>query len=377
MFNNLIKYYLKSAQTRINKRIDVINKERKVLKASGDKRYTDLKFIKNTHLYANKPKVIKEIRESKTDILAEKLTVTVAESLLSNIKLKPELITVSSDKSSEIKMKRNNLEFSSLQELLWGFDEVFTLNDQFNFFLHLFLDLENDTEYSSMVHDILVDYVPYARYSALEKATSEDTEFGAIFAPDYKNSNIDVFAESVYLFCMSGVSEEVMTRFINFLHTPYTYESKDGEGRFLIKEGSVNYQNFEGAFNQVLFTVLEPIFNMETYFSLGKRAYDIFIDDFKMGLDLMSYSMTRSPESYLRHLTESEKPDVDVMSELLKASEDYIERLAQAQQDFYGNIEEKYIESEMFSITATSYYSEDRFFQLVEQKKLMEIETYV
>ena len=54
MFNNLIKYYLKSAQTRINKRIDVINKERKVLKASGDKRYTDLKFIKNTHLYDNK-----------------------------------------------------------------------------------------------------------------------------------------------------------------------------------------------------------------------------------------------------------------------------------------------------------------------------------
>lgn len=73
MFNNLIKYYLKSAQLRINNRIDVINEERTILRASGDIRYKELRAIRNTHLYSNKPSLIKEIRVGEPEILKKKI----------------------------------------------------------------------------------------------------------------------------------------------------------------------------------------------------------------------------------------------------------------------------------------------------------------
>ncbi|HFI0812868.1 TPA: hypothetical protein ACGO1J_001491, partial [Streptococcus suis] len=352
----------------IKNRIDVINEERTILRGSGDIRYKKLRAIRNTHLYSNKPKTIKEIREGKSEILIDKLTVIVAESLIDNLKLKPDFNSYSSNKNDEINMKKSNLEFVSLQELLWGFDFDYTEVDKFNFFLNLFLDLEIVDEYSSLVREILIDYVPYARYIALEKAVSEDYEFGSMFAPDYKNNNIDVFAEAVYAFCMSDASDEVMTLFVEFLHTPYTYESKDSDGRFLIKNSSVNYQNFEQAFSKVLDNVLKPISQIETYRSLGKRVYDIVIDDSEIDSDLLRYSMVRSPESYGYYLTKTEKPDVEVMSTLLEASDSYIEKLMQIQQDFYRNIEQLYFESDVFTVNATQYFSEERFYKMLDEK---------
>lgn len=368
MFNNLIQYYLKSAQLRINNRIGAINKERSILKASGDIRYKELRAIRNTHLYSNKPKIIKEIREGKSEILIDKLSVIVAESLIDNLKLKPDFNSYSSNKNDEINMKKSNLEFVSLKELLWGFDFDYTEVDKFNFFLNLFLDLEIVDEYSSLVREILIDYVPYARYIALEKAVSEDYEFGSIFSPDYKNNNIDVFAESVFAFCSSNASNEMMSRFSKFLLTPFTYESKDENGRYLKKTAVVNFQNFEQAFSQVLSHILEPLDGVETYHSLGKRAYDIIIDDFKIDSDLMFYGMSRGPESYGYYLTASEKSDIDVLSDLLEASEIYIEKLIHAQLDFYGNIEQLYFESDMFTVNATRYFSEERFYKMLDEK---------
>lgn len=374
MFNNLIRYYLKSAQLRINNRIDTINEERTILRASGDIRYKELRDIRNTHLYSNKPRTIKEIREGKPEILIDKLSVIVAESLIDNLKLKPDFNSYSSNKNDEINMKKSNLEFVSLQELLWGFDYDYTEVDKFNFFLNLFLDLEIVAEYSSLVRKILIDYVPYARYIALEKAVSEDCEFGSMIAPDYKNDNIDVFAESVFAFCSSDASHEMMSRFSKFLLTPFMYESKDENGRYLKKSVVVNFQNFEQAFSQVLNHILEPLDGVETYHSLGKRAYDIIMDDFKIDSNLTYYRMSRSPESYGYYLTASEKPDIEVLSNLLEASEIYIEKLMQAQQDFYGNIEQLYFESGMFSNNATPYFSEERFYKMIDEKHQEKIE---
>lgn len=374
MFNNLIKYYLKSAQLRINNRIDVINEKRTILRASGDIRYKELRAIKNTHLYSNKPSLIKEIRVGEPEILKKKLSVIVAESLIDNLKLKPNFNSYSSNKTDESSMKKSNLEFISLQELLWGFDFDYTEVDKFNFILNLFLDLERVDEYSSLVRDVLIDYVPYARYIALEKAVNEDYEFGSMFAPDYKNNNIDVFAESVFAFCSSNASDEMMSRFSKFLLTPFMYESKDENGRYLKKTVEVNFQNFEQAFSQVLSHILEPLDSIETYHSLGKRAYDIIIDDFKIDSDLTYYRMSRSPESYGYYLTASEKPDIDVLSDLLEASEIYIEKLMSAQRDFYGNIEQLYFESGMFSNNATTYFSEERFYKMVDEKNHEKIE---
>ena len=377
MFDNLLNYYLKTTQTRINNRIEKINSERTILKASGDKRYKDLRAIKNTHLYENKPRIIKDIRESEASVLIKKLSITVAESLLENIKLKPDLKTASSRISDEIKMKINNLEFISLQELFWGFDGSFTEKDKFDFVLNLFLDLVNDMKYSALIYSILIDYVPFAKYIALENAIKEEPEIGSIVAPAYKNNNVDVFAESVFSFCSTSESNEMMLRFSQFLKTPFTYESKDENGRFLKKTVVVNFQNFEQAFSHVLSHLLEPLHNDKRYYSLGKRAYEITLDDFRIHLDLMDYSMSRSPESYYYYLTVSENSDIDVLSGLLKASEIYVDQLIYVQQEFNGNIEQLYFDSDVFTMNATPYFSLRRFDEFLNEMQSKQFDEYI
>jgi len=374
MFTSLLNYYLKNAQDRINERIEVINKKRSALRSSGSSLYSDLKAIRNSHLYKNKPTTIKVIRESDPDQLYTKMTVRVAKSLLENIKLKPNFKSYSSNKDEELEMKKKNFEFNSLQEIFWGLDESYTNSDKFNFVLNLFLDLSKHPVYSSMTYSILIDYVPLARYKALDKAIDEDQEFGSMFAPDYKNANIDVFAEAVYFFCLKTESDEIMDRFIEFLHMEYKYESKDQTGHFLLKSDIIHFQNFNEAFQKNLKNILEPILNMEMHQSLGKRAYDIVLDDFKINSKLMGISMVRGPEEYGRHLTMAEKNDVDVMSSLLSASEIYIDKLTEAQQDFFGDIEEQYFNSMFPSLPITSYFSEERFNQLIIQKQIKELE---
>ena len=212
MFTSLLNYYLKNAQDRINERIEVINKKRYALRSSGSSLCSDLKLIRNSHLYEHKPKTIKDIRESDPDQLYKKMTVRVAESLLENIKLKPNFKSYSSNKDEELEMRKNNFEFISLQEIFWGVGESYTDSDKFNFVLNLFLDLSKHPVYSSMTYSILIDYVPLARYKALDKAIDEDREFGSMFASDYKNANIDVFAEAVYFFCMKTESDKIMEK---------------------------------------------------------------------------------------------------------------------------------------------------------------------
>lgn len=374
MFTSLLNYYLKNAQDRINERIEVINKKRYALRSSGSSLYSDLKLIRNSHLYEHKPKTIKDIRESDPDQLYKKMTVRVAESLLENIKLKPNFKSYSSNKDEELEMRKNNFEFISLQEIFWGVGESYTDSDKFNFVLNLFLDLSKHPVYSSMTYSILIDYVPLARYKALDKAIDEDREFGSMFASDYKNANIDVFAEAVYFFCMKTESDKIMDRFIEFLHMEYKYESKDQTGHFLWKPDIIHFQNFNEAFQKNLKNILEPILNMEMHQSLGKRVYDITLDNFKINSKLMEISMVRGPEEYGHHLTMAEKNDVDVMSVLLSVNKIYIDKLIEAQQDIFGDIEQMYFNSMFSSLSTTSYFSEERFLRLITQKQIKELE---
>lgn len=109
---------------------------------------------------------------------------------------------------------------------------------------------------------------------------------------------------------------------------------------------------------------------METYSSLGKRAYDIIIDDFKINSELQYYDMITSPELYDHStLTWNEKKLNDVFYYLYSTSEKYIEQLKQIQNDLYGNIEKEYFDSQMFQQNSSPYYSEERFFQLMEQEE--------
>ena len=161
-------------------------------------------------------------------------------------------------------MRSENLEFRTLQELFWGFDKEFTQKDKFNFFLNLFLDLESDEEYSFYIQKILLDYVPYARELAFEQYTEHYKNYDCIFENDSKNNHVDTFAESVYLFCLSDISETIMENFLEFLRSEYTYESKDSNGRYQLKKEIIHFQNFEDAFRKLNKDILESIFNKNT-----------------------------------------------------------------------------------------------------------------
>lgn len=369
MFENLLSYYGNNAQVRINERIEKINNQRKSLRSSPDKKYKDLKSIKNTHLYINKPKIIKDIREKKVDEATKLLSVTIGQSLIDNLKLKPDISTYSSDKYHELKMKKDNLEFTSLQELFWGLpDRTFSEKDKFYFLLNLFLDLLNNKDYVKTIHNILIEYVPFAHYAALEKVSRDDSG-GFSISKDYKSENVDVFSESVFLFCSTENSDEIMERFIDYLYGEYKYESKDKQGRFLVKTEVICFQNFEKSFSEKLKDILAPVLGLEDYDSLGKRVYDIVIDDFKINSNLIKLDMERSMESYGHWLTKGEKNDIDVLDDLIDASETYIERLVKVQIDQYGDIEKDYFESPFFSKNSSPCFSEDRMIELVKEKQ--------
>ena len=91
----------------------------------------------------------------------------------------------------------------------------------------------------------------------------------------------------------------------------------------------------------------------------------------------MILDISRSSEEYGYYITRAEKNEMDVMLELLEASEVYIEQLENLQKDIFGNIEQEYFDSEMFLIKASHRFSEDRFLKLLEIKQIDEFESTV
>lgn len=358
MFNNLLNYYMKNTQKRINDRIEAINEKRITLRKSGNISYKSLKSIKNSHLYANRPKIIKSIRESEPNEIIGLLTLTVAKSIVKNLKVKPNLKTSSVNIEEETKMKTQNLEFTSLQELYFGFDLEYTDIDKFEFFLNLFLDLKINGLFWESIQSVLKEYIPYAVYCASEQAFQENYMVEELFNTNFRDKNIDVFAESVFLFCQTPKSNIIMERFVQFLHDGYSYDSKDSEGRYIKKNEIINFKNFNEALKASISFVLEPILEIEIVHSLGERAYNIILEDFRVNTDLYFNSIfehRRGP------FTKTDKLYFDVLVELALAGQRYIEEIKKIQYDLYGNIESEYFNSEVFREKATSFFSERRF----------------
>ncbi|MDM5145062.1 hypothetical protein ICE98_02180 [Lactococcus lactis] len=108
-----------------------------------------------------------------------------------------------------------------------------------------------------------------------------------------------------------------MERFIDYLYGEYKYESKDKQGRFLVKTEVICFQNFEKSFSEKLKDILAPLLELEDYDSLGKRVYDIVAEDFEININLINLDMERSVESYGHWLTRGEKNDIDVLNDLI------------------------------------------------------------
>ena len=358
VFNNLKCYYAKKCQERLNNRIDEIN----IIRQRKGKRK-----LTNTYIYPNKPKVIKFIRTSSPEDVLVNLTQTVANSIVDTVKLKDGVID-ELDKKVERKKKSSNLEFFDTKEFLWGdFNQLDYKTEKFFMVLNLFLDLRLDDRYLDVVNNALIDYIPFSKYIALDKVSKEDTHFGDIFVSQYRDSNIDVFAEAVYLFCMTKLSNELFENFRAILRdNRYEYDSKNSDGLYELKTTIINFQNFDKMINKSLDNILlKPIMERDMTSSLGNRIYNIIIDDFKINSEVMYLDMIDFNSYSL---------SMEVQRELHDISEEYSNKLFEIQKAEYGNIEIEYFESKFFKDVKTPYFSEIRLEEIIQDRELEKLE---
>lgn len=370
MYESIKKFFFTSAQRRIKNRVEQINEKRRILRQSGKMQYKNLKLLKPTHIYPNKPKLIKDILNGGGENIGHFLSPSIATAILENIKLIPERHTNSADSELQKKMRMENLEFVNMSELYWGNDEyLLSQEGQFSFFFYLFNDLLQSPDYGEKIEQYLIDYIPFATHSAYETGLKKNKDL--IYYTNYSfDENVDVFAEAVYYFCKIGYLEELMEKFVELIHTKFEYESKDSDGRYIKKETDTGFSVFEKIFDQfVKENVLPLIEETDQSSSLGKRVHDILVADLlHMNSRLLYLDMSISPEAHDYHLTIGEEHEMDVMQNLVDASGKYVDELHNVQIQMYGDIEFEYFNSEVFLLRQREkYFSMKRFKSLMSE----------
>lgn len=367
--NHILNYFCKLSQDRLKERIKLINNERKILKEKP--RYRNLKNkITCTELYKNKPKIIKNILNEDYTQLKNLLTYTIAESIKENMKLKPELITKSSDNNESMKSKINNREFLSVFEIFWGNREDIINSDSeiyYNLILNFCLDFLKDKRTQYVMNKNLINYIPYARYMSYEDAIKEcgDSELMSfLINENYKKANIDILGEAIYNFSKSNKAREVANLFLKCIDSKVVYDSKDSNGKYDPKEQNVYFKNFHIAFEQNLDEFLKIISLNEN--NLGERAYNIIKEDCKLIYEITHVEMSGVMED--RYLTVTEKPLYDVYRKLSASNSNYINELIVFQKDLEGDIEKEYFNKQLFDEYKSQYYCEERFLKLCSQK---------
>lgn len=367
--NHILNYFCKLSQDRLKERIKLINNERKILKEKP--RYRNLKNkITCTELYKNKPKIIKNILNEDYTQLKNLLTYTIAESIKENMKLKPELITKSSDNNESMKSKINNREFLSVFEIFWGNREDIINSDSeiyYNLILNFCLDFLKDKRTQYVMNKNLINYIPYARYMSYEDAIKEcgDSELMSfLINENYKKANIDILGEAIYNFSKSNKAREVANLFLKCIDSKVVYDSKDSNGKYDPKEQNVYFKNFHIAFEQNLDEFLKIISLNEN--NLGERAYNIIKEDCKLIYEITHVEMSGVMED--RYLTVTEKPLYDVYRKLSASNYNYINELIVFQKDLEGDIEKEYFNKQLFDEYKSQYYCEERFLKLCSQK---------
>ena len=367
--NHILNYFCKLSQDRLKERIKLINNERKILKEKP--RYRNLKNkITCTELYKNKPKIIKNILNEDYTQLKNLLTYTIAESIKENMKLKPELITKSSDNNESMKSKINNREFLSVFEIFWGNREDIINSDSeiyYNLILNFCLDFLKDKRTQYVMNKNLINYIPYARYMSYEDAIKEcgDSELMSfLINENYKKANIDILGEAIYNFSKSNKAREVANLFLKCIDSKVVYDSKDSNGKYKPKTEDVYFKNFHIAFEQNLDEFLKIISLNEN--NLGERAYNIIKEDCKLIYEITHVEMSGVMED--RYLTVTEKPLYDVYRKLSASNSNYINELIVFQKDLEGDIEKEYFNKQLFDEYKSQYYCEERFLKLCSQK---------
>lgn len=366
---NILNYFCKLSQARLNNKIKTINNERKVLREKP--LYRDLKKrITYTDLYKNKPKIIKNIINEDYTQLRDLLSYTIAESIKENMKLKPEAKTNTTDNNLSIQLKRENREYLSVLEIFWGnTEEILNFESEiyYNLILNFCLDFLADKRTQYFMNKNLINYIPYARYISYEDAIKESVDselMSFLIMENYENANIDILGEAIYNFSKSNKAREVANLFVKCVNSKVSYDSKDSNGKFKLKHENVYFKNFQIAFEQNLDKFLEIISMDEN--NLGERVYNIIKEDCKLIYEITHAEMSGVMED--RYLTVTEKPFYDVYRKLSASNSNYINDLIDFQKKLEGDIGNEYFDKNPFGNYKSQYYCEERFLKLCSQK---------
>lgn len=352
MYDNTLDYFAKKSQTTINEYILKVNSHRKELREG--KLSSKVSNIRNTHLYPNKPKTIKTIREGSTKEILSHLTTTVAASIQQNLKLETHKKPL----------------YENVSEVFWGnVNSVLDSVDQSSLFIfNLFADLRNHPKFGSIINTALMRYTPYAVYVAIEYVCSKEGVDPMLINRSYKDEHIDIWGEAIYHFTVaSTTADEIIKNFFEFLDEEYSYESRDYNGRYLKKTTIISFENFEKALSKKIDDILEPLSNLEFIGTTGYHIYNLTVESVLITHDLEYSEISTSIETRERCYTASEEQISSVKEELVEKTEQYIEDLLNIENRLHGKICD-YVETELFRTKKSHLFSELRAKLRLEEK---------
>lgn len=363
MYDNTLDYFAKKSQTTINEYILKVNSHRKKLREGEKFTLSKVSDIKNTHLYPNKPKTVKTIREGSTKEILSHLTTTVATSIQQNL---------------ELETHKKQL-YENVSEVFWGnVNSVLDSEDQCSLFIfHLFADLKEHPEFKDIIDYALRIYSPYAYFSAMEFLSSSRVIEPILIDHSFKQKHIYIWGEAIYHFSLfSSVSKEIIKKFFDFLKLPYNYESRDSNGRYKRKEEVITFQNFEKAISNHIRGIMEPLFKTNISETFGHHIYNLTINSYIIYNKLTLAEMSTPPEYLQLYYSASGEEYYSVLEELMDKTDDYISELLDIENRLNGKLDD-FENTAIFRTNKRHLFSEVLSEQLREQEEERKIEKHI
>lgn len=277
--------------------------------------------------------------------------------------------TAKKGKKGYLEQMKESLKFDSTSEIMWGKHEGFEYSE---FYYGLFCALIDDlkkTDYFSSIQDCLKDYIPYSKFLAYSEVTNTSIPFEYLFG--YSKDELE--------FHLRDEGTVAVFRLFDFLD----YKFREIFQGFIASPIKIKdhqdwvFKYIEKYLEEFVMKYFIPLIeeNAPDATSLGLRVYNIVKDDVSQTDFVESALMSRSSESYGHWLTAGEKNDTDVASELISASEDYIDKLEQLETDIYGNYKQMYRESHPTNLLMEDKINlENEFYEMQEKELQDELE---
>ena len=228
------------------------------------------------------------------------------------------------------------LDFKNIHEVYWGEHEEIEVyaRDLFKCVIKDIFTSEKLMDLHSILDHIIIDYVPYAKWSAFYTIYEKDDFQGGMISGlskakvlEEKECARELAIQRLYNRDFGAMFIEEYLRFTDAF---FVTKTNNGQNR--------GFSCFNKRFAKFVTKELVPLFiNISSDdTSLGKRVYALITNDI---LDYCVHDMEtlgRSPEANHKFMTLGEIEDTAVLTDLYNGAMNYIMVLEQAQKDFEG-----------------------------------------